>query len=172
VLLGCHGFWQAIEEYVIGRLRLQAGAWAGGVVEVDVAADRLLRCARCSSAPVAIWSLARCKYPRAERFQLPTTPAGQGRCLWKRFGLKRGTFRSGPRGSELLSWKRQRPEDGSNRLTSEQRGIYAELLHPNRQRRTCGRAEPDARRNLWFRGRGGSVALCEILGEIKWPREP
>jgi hypothetical protein len=39
LFLGCHGFWQAVEVYLIGRLRFQAGVWPDGVVEVDVAAD-------------------------------------------------------------------------------------------------------------------------------------
>ena len=40
-VLGCQCFWQAVEVYLIGRLRFQAGVWPSGVVEVDVAADRL-----------------------------------------------------------------------------------------------------------------------------------
>src|ERR1017187_5184900 len=40
LFLGCHGFWQAVEVYLIGRLRFQAGVWSGSVVEVDVAAER------------------------------------------------------------------------------------------------------------------------------------
>jgi hypothetical protein len=37
--LGCQGFWQAVEVYLIGRKRLQAGVGPGGVVEVDIATD-------------------------------------------------------------------------------------------------------------------------------------
>jgi hypothetical protein len=40
LLLGCHWFWQAVEVYLIGRLRFQAGVWSGRVVEVDVAVPR------------------------------------------------------------------------------------------------------------------------------------
>ena len=34
MLLGCHGFWQAVEVYLIGRLRFQAGVWSVGVVQL------------------------------------------------------------------------------------------------------------------------------------------
>jgi hypothetical protein len=37
--LGCQRFWQAIEVYLIGRERFQAGVGSDGVVEVDVTSD-------------------------------------------------------------------------------------------------------------------------------------
>jgi hypothetical protein len=37
--LGCHGFWQAVEVYLIGRLRFQAGVRSNGVIELQVSAD-------------------------------------------------------------------------------------------------------------------------------------
>lgn len=40
LLLGCHGFWQAVEVYLIGRFCFQAEAWSGPVVEVDVAVEQ------------------------------------------------------------------------------------------------------------------------------------
>ena len=39
LLLGCHGFWQAVEVYLIGRERFQAGVGSDGVVELQVEAD-------------------------------------------------------------------------------------------------------------------------------------
>lgn len=40
LLLGRQSFWRAVEVYLIGRLRFQAGVWSGRVVEVDVAVER------------------------------------------------------------------------------------------------------------------------------------
>lgn len=40
--LGCHGFWQAVEVYLIGCERFQAGVRPDGVVEVQVSADEVL----------------------------------------------------------------------------------------------------------------------------------
>ena len=39
MFLGCHGFWQAVEVYLIGRERFQAGVRPDGVVELQVAGD-------------------------------------------------------------------------------------------------------------------------------------
>jgi hypothetical protein len=39
LFLGCHWFWQAVEVYLIGRERFQAGVRADGVVELQIAAD-------------------------------------------------------------------------------------------------------------------------------------
>jgi len=39
LFLGCHGFWQAVEVYLIGGERFQAGVRPDGVIELQVAAD-------------------------------------------------------------------------------------------------------------------------------------
>jgi hypothetical protein len=39
LLLGCHRLWQAVEVYLIGRERFQAGVRPDGVIELQVAAD-------------------------------------------------------------------------------------------------------------------------------------
>lgn len=42
MLLGCQGYWQAVEVYLIGRERFQAGVRPDGVIELQVAADAVL----------------------------------------------------------------------------------------------------------------------------------